>query len=98
VPGVALLAKVLQAAYLVVGLASLCAVTVILERQKRPRAVVAAPVLSALAVIAGFQAYNFVLLGLPPFAFGLYSALIPALALVPPIAIVLIAFSRRTPP
>ena len=90
-----MIGAVFQGFYLCGGLASLAAITAIFRQLNFPTVVVLAPCLSTIALVLGFQVWAFATLGAPIFAFGVYAAVIPALSLVTPVCIVLIALSNR---
>jgi hypothetical protein len=85
----------IQWLYLIAGLASVGAVSAIIYRLGYPKLMVAAPAMSTAALIIASQALAFWLAGIAPFAFGVRAALMPALMIVPPASVVLIAFSSR---
>jgi hypothetical protein len=58
----------------------------------------AAPALTTLVLAVGFQTVTVLVAHVPPWAFGLYNILQPPLALVVPVFIVVIAFSRSLMP
>ncbi|CAN5385982.1 hypothetical protein BH10PSE4_BH10PSE4_15460 [soil metagenome] len=88
-------AAIIQGLYLIAGLASLAAVIVLLYRLGYSRAVVAAPLAVTIVVVLGGQVLAFVTAGIPLFVFGFRAAVLPALMLIPPVFIVLIALSKR---
>lgn len=84
-----------QLLYLCAALASLAAVTAILRRLGYGLAIVAMPAAATALIIVALQVISFFLMGFPPFAFGIVASAMPALMVVPPACIVVIAFSRR---
>jgi hypothetical protein len=82
--------------YLMAELGCLMAVVAILYRLRYSLLFVSAPILSVVALTLGLQVWaKATAPQLPLFAFGLILAIRPALALVPPIFIVLVALSPR---
>ncbi len=86
---------VFQWLYLLGGLASLAAVTVVFYRLGYRKVLVVAPMAITVGLVLAIQAWVFIVLGIPLFGQGIYAALMPALSLVPPVFIVGIALSRR---
>jgi hypothetical protein len=84
--------------YLAADLAGLAGVTFILWRMGHRRWEAAAPALTTLVLAVGFQTVTVLVAHVPPWAFGLYNILQPPLALVVPVFIVVIAFSRSLMP
>lgn len=82
-------------AYPIAQVASLVAVTVVIWRLGYDWRVVLAPLGAALLLTMAFQLLVAKTYGMPLFAFGLRGAFGPGLGLVPPIAMVAIALSRR---
>jgi hypothetical protein len=91
------LATLLQWTYFGAGLAGLLAITAVLHRLRYVAAVVLAPIGATIALTAVFQVWAMTE-GFPLFAFGIYATLMPAISLVPPIFIVLVALSKRLSP
>ena len=92
-----LFAHIVQGLYFCVGLTSLAAVTAIFYRLGFAMLAVLAPVVITVGVAVAFQAMGSASTGLPFFSFGLYASVMPALAVVPPICIVIVALSKRIP-
>lgn len=85
----------LAASYPFAGVASLAAVTIVLWRLGHGWMMVFAPVLATILFAGALQVLVAIVYDLPFFAFGFRGAFMPALALVPPVAMALIAFSPR---
>ncbi|MBO9558443.1 MAG: hypothetical protein J7515_07635 [Caulobacter sp.] len=88
-------AALFQVLYLCAALASLAAVTAILRRLGYGLTIVAMPAGATALLVIALQLMSFFLVGFPPFAFGIVASAIPALMIVPPVCIVVIAFSKR---